>query len=158
MVAEAGARAMNALILARILGHQINLDSIQIESLYPREMGPDVMTVEDFLNRGLLLLDKDIETRVQKAASNGNVLRYVCVIEGSRHFFLSSLHIVCEIGIQDLPKNSPLGRLRGSDNVLEIYTRCYSEQPLVIQGAGAGNDTTAAGVLDDIVDVQDLFP
>ncbi|CAJ1965096.1 unnamed protein product [Sphenostylis stenocarpa] len=154
MVAEvytlcaAGARAMNALILARILGHQINLDSIQIESLYPREMGPDVMTVEDFLNRGLLLLDKDIETRVQKAASNGNVLRYVCVIEGSR----------CEIGIQDLPKNSPLGRLRGSDNVLEIYTRCYSEQPLVIQGAGAGNDTTAAGVLADIVDVQDLFP
>jgi len=40
---------------------------------------------------------------------------------------------------------------------LEIYTRCYSKQPLVIQGAGAGNDTTAAGVLADIVDVQDLF-
>ncbi|RZB42500.1 uncharacterized protein LOC114403822 [Glycine soja] len=140
--------ARKALILARILGHQINLDSIQIESLYPKEMGPGVMTVEDFLNRGLLLLDKDIQDRVEKAASNGNVLRYVCVIMGSR----------CEVGIQELPKNSPLGRLRGSDNVLEIYTRCYSKQPLVIQGAGAGNDTTAAGVLADIVDIQDLFP
>ncbi|XP_061343555.1 homoserine dehydrogenase isoform X2 [Gastrolobium bilobum] len=140
--------ARKALILARILGHQINLDSIQIESLYPEEMGPDVMTVEDFLGRGLLLLDKDIQERVEKAASNGNVLRYVCIIEGSR----------CEVGIQELPKNSPLGRLRGSDNVLEIYTRCYSDQPLVIQGAGAGNDTTAAGVLADIVDIQDLFP
>ncbi|XP_022643051.1 homoserine dehydrogenase [Vigna radiata var. radiata] len=139
--------ARKALILARILGHQINLDSIQIESLYPKEMGPDIMTVEDFLDRGLSLLDKDIQARVEKAASNGNVLRYVCVIEGSR----------CEVGIQELPKNSPLGRLRGSDNVLEIYTRCYSKQPLVIQGAGAGNDTTAAGVLADIVDVQDLF-
>ncbi|KAK7316625.1 hypothetical protein RJT34_00229 [Clitoria ternatea] len=139
--------ARKALILARILGNQINLDSIQIESLYPKEMGPDVMTVEDFLDRGLLLLDKDIQDRVEKAASNGNVLRYVCVIEGSR----------CEVGIQELPKNSPLGRLRGSDNVLEIYTRCYSDQPLVIQGAGAGNDTTAAGVLADIVDLQDLF-
>ncbi|KAH1189406.1 Bifunctional aspartokinase/homoserine dehydrogenase [Glycine max] len=135
--------ARKALILARILGHQINLDSIQIESLYPKEMGPGVMTVEDFLNRGLLLLDKDIQDRVEKAASNGNVLRYVCVIM---------------VGIQELPKNSPLGRLRGSDNVLEIYTRCYSKQPLVIQGAGAGNDTTAAGVLADIVDIQDLFP
>ncbi|MCI10645.1 bifunctional aspartokinase/homoserine dehydrogenase 1-like, partial [Trifolium medium] len=49
------------------------MDSIQIESLYPKEMGPDVMTVEDFLDRGLLLLDRDIQERVEKAASNGNV-------------------------------------------------------------------------------------
>lgn len=41
---------------------------------------------------------------------------------------------------------------------LEIYSRCYGEQPLVIQGAGAGNDTTATGVLADILDIQDLFP
>ncbi|KAI7983883.1 Homoserine dehydrogenase [Camellia lanceoleosa] len=65
--------------------------------------------------------------------------------------------IRCEVGIQELPKNSPLGRLRGSDNVLEISSRCYNQQPLVIQGAGAGNDTTAAGVLADILDIQDLF-
>ena len=58
---------------------------LKIESLYPKEMGPGVMTVEDFLNRGLLLLDKDIQDRVEKAASNGNVLRYVCVIMGSRN-------------------------------------------------------------------------
>ena len=41
---------------------------------------------------------------------------------------------------------------------LEISSRCYNQQPLVIQGAGAGNDTTAAGVLADILDIQDLFP
>lgn len=41
---------------------------------------------------------------------------------------------------------------------LEIYSRCYDEQPLVIQGAGAGNYTTAAGVLADILEIQDLFP
>lgn len=29
---------------------------------------------------------------------------------------------------------------------------------MVIQGAGAGNDTTAAGVLAGIIDLQDLFP
>lgn len=40
---------------------------------------------------------------------------------------------------------------------LAIYSRCYNEQPLVIEGAGAGNDTTAAGVLADILDIQDLF-
>ncbi|KAH0715708.1 hypothetical protein KY284_008613 [Solanum tuberosum] len=41
---------------------------------------------------------------------------------------------------------------------VEIYSRCYEKQPLVIQGAGVGNDTTAAGVLADILDIQDLFP
>ncbi|KAM5584854.1 bifunctional aspartokinase/homoserine dehydrogenase [Rosa sericea] len=140
--------ARKALILARLLGWRINLDDIKIESLYPKEMAPSVMAVEEFLGTGLLLLDKDIKERVSKASLSGNVLRYVCVIEASR----------CEVGIQELAKDSPLGRLRGSDNVLEIYSRCYNDQPLVIQGAGAGNDTTAAGVLADIIDIQDLFP
>lgn len=40
---------------------------------------------------------------------------------------------------------------------VEIYSRCYKDSPLVIQGAGAGNDATAAGVLADIIDLQDLF-
>ncbi|KAF5930173.1 hypothetical protein HYC85_031046 [Camellia sinensis] len=139
--------ARKALILARLLGQRIDLDNIKVESLCPEEMGPNIMHVEDFLVNGLPLLDKGIQERVEKASSNGNVLRYVCVIEDSR----------CEVGIQELPKNSPLGRLRGSDNVLEISSRCYNQQPLVIQGAGAGNDTTAAGVLADILDIQDLF-
>ncbi|CAI9105998.1 OLC1v1005046C1 [Oldenlandia corymbosa var. corymbosa] len=140
--------ARKALILARLLGHRLTLDSLKIESLYPVEMRPSVMPIEDFLVNGLPQLDADIQDRITKASSKGNVLRYVCLIEKTR----------CEVGIQELPKDSPLGRLRGSDNLLEIYSRCYNEQPLVIQGAGAGNDTTAAGVLADILDIQDLFP
>ncbi|KAL3530164.1 hypothetical protein ACH5RR_009486 [Cinchona calisaya] len=140
--------ARKALILARLLGHRLNLENIKVESLYPVEMGPNMMPVEDFLVNGLPLLDKGIQDRIMKASSNGNVLRYVCLIGNNG----------CEVGIQELAKDSPLGRLRGSDNLLEIYSRCYSEQPLVIQGAGAGNDTTAAGVLADILDIQDLFP
>jgi homoserine dehydrogenase len=42
------------------------------------------MSVEDFLDCGVLLLDEDIQERVNKASLNGHVLRYVCVIEGSR--------------------------------------------------------------------------
>lgn len=64
----------------------------QIESLFPKEMGANAMSVEDFLDSGLLLLDKDIQERVTKASLNGNVLRYVCVIEGSRYF---SMHLCC---------------------------------------------------------------
>ncbi|XP_058078749.1 uncharacterized protein LOC131227061 isoform X2 [Magnolia sinica] len=140
--------ARKALILSRLLGLQMDLENIKVDSLYPHDLGPDKMSTEDFLENGLPSLDKDIEARVKAASLNGNVLRYVCMIEGSR----------CEVGLQELPKNSALGRLQGSDNVLEIYSRCYQELPLVIQGAGAGNDTTAAGVLADIVCLQDLFP
>ncbi|CAH1453426.1 unnamed protein product [Lactuca virosa] len=139
--------ARKGLILARLLGHRMDMSSIKIESLYPDKMRPNTMSLKDFLANGLQLLDNDIEERIKKASSNGNVLRYVCVIENSR----------CNVGIEELPKESALGRLRGSDNVVEIYNRCYKEQPLVIQGAGAGNDTTAAGVLADILDLQDLF-
>jgi len=46
----------------------------QIESLYPDEMGPDVMP----------LLDKKIEDRTKQASANGNVLRYVCLIDDVR--------------------------------------------------------------------------
>ncbi|CAN4119082.1 unnamed protein product [Withania somnifera] len=140
--------ARKALILARLLGRRLNLNDMKIQSLYPEEMGPDVMPLEDFLLNGLPLLDKNFEDKIKQASANGNVLRYVCLIDDAR----------CEVGIQEVPKDSALGRLRGSDNVVEIYSRCYEKQPLVIQGAGAGNDTTAAGVLADILDIQDLFP
>ncbi|KAG1365557.1 hypothetical protein COCNU_12G005570 [Cocos nucifera] len=119
----------------------------KVDSLYPDELGPNSMSTEDFLSSGLSSVDRDFQERVRVASSKGKVLRYVCMIEGSR----------CEVGLQELPKDSPLGRLRGSDNVVEIYSRCYKDSPLVIQGAGAGNDTTAAGVLADIIDLQDLF-
>jgi len=56
----------------------------QIESLYPEEMGPDVMPLEDFLVNGLPLLDQKIEDRIKQASANGNVLRYVCLIDDAR--------------------------------------------------------------------------
>ncbi|XP_076915644.1 uncharacterized protein LOC143575074 [Bidens hawaiensis] len=141
--------ARKGLILARLLGQRIDMNSIKIHSLYPDTMGPDVMALDDFLASGLPLLDKDIEEQIKKASSNDKVLRYVCILQKSS----------CIIGLNEVPKDSALGKLKGSESVVEIYSRCYEfPTPLVIQGAGAGNDTTAAGVLADIIDLQDLFP
>ncbi|CAL5371729.1 unnamed protein product [Camellia sinensis] len=60
--------ARKALILARLLGQRIDLDNIKVESLYPEEMGPNLMHVEDFLGNGLPLLDKGIQERDSRAA------------------------------------------------------------------------------------------
>ena len=54
-----------------------------------------MMSLEDFLSCGLLLLDNDIQERVQKASLEGKVLRYVCVIEGPR-YSMHSFFIVIE--------------------------------------------------------------
>ncbi|GJV05690.1 bifunctional aspartokinase/homoserine dehydrogenase 1 isoform X2 [Tanacetum coccineum] len=118
-------------------------------------MGPNAMSLEDFLKNGLPMLDDDIEERIKKASSNENVLRYVCIIDTQEYI---SIHFI-SVALLERPKDSALGRLKGSDNVVEIYTeQCYSDrQPLVIQGPGAGNNTTAAGVLADILDLQDLY-
>ena len=48
-------------------------------------------------------------------------------------------------------QNSPLGSLKSSDAIFEIYTESYGTQPIVIQGAGAGAKVTARGVFGDIL-------
>lgn len=137
--------ARKALIMARSLGWRLDMADVQVESLFPAAMAAERMAREEFLGAGLRALDADISARVAAAAAGGCVLRYTATLEGQK------------VGPQFVKEDSPLGRLEGSDNLVEIHTRCYSPTPLVIQGAGAGNDTTAAGVLADILDLQDLF-
>ena len=54
-----------------------------------------------------------------------------------------------------VPKGSALGQLKGSDNIFEIYTESYGENPVIIQGAGAGASVTARGVFGDILRLAD---
>ncbi|CAM6105112.1 unnamed protein product [Calypogeia fissa] len=139
--------ARKALIMARAMGWRLDLEEVEVESLYPSEMRPQSMPLEEFLSKGVPSLDLSMHERVQAALGRKAVLRYVATIENGK----------CKVGFMQVSPDSPVGRLCGSDNLLEIYTDCYKEAPLVIQGAGAGNDTTAAGVLADIIDLQDLF-
>lgn len=66
---------------------------MQVESLYSNEHGPNSMSTEDFLRIGLPSLDRDVQERVSAASSRGKVLRYVCVIEGSRFTSHSSYNL-----------------------------------------------------------------
>lgn len=67
---------------------------MQVESLYPNELGPSSMSTEEFLNRGLQSLDSYMADKVRGASLKGNVLRYVCVIEGSRYLVIDlSIHL-----------------------------------------------------------------
>lgn len=48
-------------------------------------------------------------------------------------------------------KSHPIAALKGSDNIINFYTKRYGDNPLIIQGAGAGGDVTAMGVTGDLL-------
>ena len=48
-------------------------------------------------------------------------------------------------------KNHNFANLSGKDNAVLFYTNRYADLPLVVKGAGAGADVTAAGVFADII-------
>lgn len=132
--------ARKALILARGLGWQMELSNVSIEGLYPATM--DDLSVPEFLD-AVSQLDDDFQLRVQQAAAEGKVLRFAALVENGQ----------CRVGPTVVDASSPLGRLSGTDNLIELTTRWYTPNPLVVQGRGAGVDATAAGVLSDVVEL-----
>jgi len=132
--------ARKALILARGLGWRIEMDQASVTGLYPTEMAD--LSVAAFLD-ALPTLDAHFQQMVDAAAAQGKVLRYVATVADGG----------CVVGPQAVDVASPLGQLRGADNLVEFHTRWYSPTPLVVQGRGAGIDATAAGVLSDIVEL-----
>jgi aspartokinase/homoserine dehydrogenase 1 len=56
-----------------------------------------------------------------------------------------------KVSLQEISKEHNFANLSGKDNAVLYYTNRYPEQPLVIKGAGAGADVTAAGVFADII-------
>ena len=53
------------------------------------------------------------------------------------------------VGLESLPAGHPLVGGAGTDNRVAIWSDRYREQPLLIQGPGAGAGVTAAALLDD---------
>ena len=150
--------ARKALILARTLGWRLEMADISLTPLVGHEMA--ALSLPEFL-AGLPALDGAFADQVQGAASDGKAFRYVAELRSSPA--QESARYVREgrgdpartpyvsVGLQALPMDSALGRLRGNDNLVAFYTRYYPDEPLVLQGRGAGVDAAAAGVHADLV-------
>ncbi|MBV7336847.1 hypothetical protein KFU94_53180, partial [Chloroflexi bacterium TSY] len=132
--------ARKALILARGLGWHLGMEDVAVESLYPPQMNR--LSVDEFMD-ALTDLDDDFRQKVENAAAKGQVLRYAARVEDEG----------CHVGPTFVESGSPLGRLSGTDNLVEFHSQWYSPTPLVIQGKGAGVEATAAGTLSDIIEL-----
>jgi len=131
------------LILARELDLQNEFEEIQIQNLIPEALREG--SASDFLKR-LSELD-GIYQNIKDAQGPNEVLRYIGELSGDLQQDKGKL----EVKLISVPANSALGSLKGSDSIFEIYTESYGEQPIVIQGAGAGASVTARGVFGDIL-------
>lgn len=131
------------LILARELDLSNEFADISIQNLIPDAL--QNVDVKEFNNQ-LESLDSVFE-KIKKEQKPNHVLRYVGDLSGDLQKEKGNL----EVKLVSVPKESALGQVKGSDSIIEIYTESYGENPLVIQGAGAGAAVTARGVFGDIL-------
>lgn len=132
------------LILARELDLHCELSDVTIQNLIPKELRK--VSKEEFFAQ---ITDFDVPFHIKRSnQAKEHVLRYI----GDLHGDLSKEKgALLDVKLVSVPKNSMLGQLKGSDSIFEIYTESYGENPIVIQGAGAGASVTARGVFGDVL-------
>jgi homoserine dehydrogenase len=135
------------LILARELDLHNEFSDIHIDNLIPKKLQEGDV---DFFLEHLEVLDAKFY-EIKKNQKPNHVLRYV----GDLHGNLQKEKGVLDVKLISVPKESALGQVKGSDSIIEIYTESYGENPLVIQGAGAGAAVTARGVFGDILRIAE---
>ncbi|WP_336375901.1 aspartate kinase [Aequorivita todarodis] len=136
------------LILARELDLHNEFEDISIQNLIPKDLRN--VSKEEFLKR-LKELDVPFEIKKKNQAKD-SVFRYVADLHGD---LSKETGAILTVNLTSVPKNSMLGALKGSDSIFEIYTESYGDNPIVIQGAGAGAAVTARGVFGDILRISD---
>jgi aspartokinase/homoserine dehydrogenase 1 len=130
--------ARKIMILARESGEKIEMADITNEAFLPVECMEG--SVADFY----LCMEKHeahFKKIFEKANEAGKKLKFVASYENGK----------AKVGLQQIDPNHDFYHLYGKDNVVLFYTNRYTEQPLVVKGAGAGAEVTASGVFADII-------
>jgi len=92
--------------------------------------------------RRLPEFDPGMQTLVQEAKRAGQVLRYVGGVDSGGK---------ATVGLVRLDGKHPFANIALTDNVVRFATRRYCDNPLIVQGPGAGPEVTAGGVFSDLL-------
>src|ERR1700722_1733150 len=131
--------ARKLIILAREMGLTLEMADVQVEGLVPKEL--ENCSVDEFMAR-LVEFDATMAAMLQGARQKNEVLRYVGRIDADGK---------ATVGLVRLDAKHPFANIALTDNVVRFATRRYCDNPLIIQGPGAGPEVTAAGVFSDLL-------
>ena len=135
--------ARKLVILAREAGWPLTLEQIAVESLVPPALA--ALTREEFMQR-LPELDAPMAARLAAARGAGGVLRHVAQLDQGGN---------ASVRLALLPATHAFAHTRLTDNVVQFTTRRYCDNPLLVQGPGAGPEVTAAGVFADLLRIAE---
>ncbi len=133
--------ARKILILAREAGHNLEMSDINNTPFLPESCFAG--SVDDFF-AAMEANEPHFRKLLDDAKAKNLSLKYIATFEDSDGGNAS-------VGLQSIENTHNFANLSGKDNAVLFYTNRYPEQPLVIKGAGAGADVTAAGVFADII-------
>ena len=133
--------ARKLIILGREMGLRLEISDVEVESLVPSELAG--CGIDEFVER-LAEFDAPMLARLEAARARGNVLRYVGSVGVDGR---------AEVGVVELPTAHPFANIALTDNIVRFQTARYDQNPLIVQGPGAGPAVTAAGVFADLLRV-----
>jgi bifunctional aspartokinase / homoserine dehydrogenase 1 len=131
--------ARKLIILAREMGLTLEISDVQIEGLVPEALTQ--CSVDEFMAR-LPENDAAMAAAFADARSKNQVLRYVGRIDAAGK---------ATVGLIRLDQKHAFANIALTDNVVRFATRRYCDNPLIVQGPGAGPEVTAAGVFSDLL-------
>ncbi len=130
--------ARKILILAREAGQRMEMDEILNAGFLPGSCLEG--SVGDFYAE-MERHEPHFHNLLDDAVEQGLKLKYIASFDNGK----------ASVGLQSIGPDHNFANLSGKDNAVLFYTNRYADQPLVIKGAGAGADVTAAGVFADII-------
>jgi aspartokinase/homoserine dehydrogenase 1 len=131
--------ARKLIILGREMGLSLELSDVQVEGLVPDALGR--CSVDEFMQR-LSESDAAMAARLSMARQQDQVLRYVGRVDADGK---------ATVGLMLLGSQHAFANIALTDNVVRFATRRYCDNPLIVQGPGAGPEVTAAGVFSDLL-------
>ncbi|WP_019029559.1 bifunctional aspartate kinase/homoserine dehydrogenase II [Colwellia piezophila] len=133
------------LILARKAGFELALEDIDCQNLVPEAL--QSLSTHDFLARANEL-DEYFSSALSDAKSKGACIRYV-----ARFQYDDATGVTAKVSLEVLPQTDAFANLTPCDNIFQISSHWYQDNPLIIRGPGAGRDVTAGGLHSDLVKI-----
>jgi len=131
--------ARKLIILGREMGLPLEMSDVKVESLVPA--GLESASADEFMSQ-LPRYDEPMRTRFAAAHAQGRVMRYVGRVSDTGE---------ARVGVAELDARHAFANIALTDNVVRFATRRYCDNPLIVQGPGAGPEVTAGGVFADLL-------